>query len=168
MENDIEAYGIHTGVQKVMCDTSVLFPPTTRKILVGAAVDGLFDFYWSPWIVAELNRTLTWNWIKKRRGSEDECSESSNKMMRHILPFFRTIDPLPPYEDGKDVIPDLNDLPIWAAAKLAHVDFLVSNNTKDFPFINTSRQYVYEGIEWITAKDFINRFILINANGQRL
>lgn len=146
---------------KVFCDTSVLVPFQTRKILVSAAAGGEINPYWSPWILAELNRVLTWKWIVKDKGSEKECSIQSKKMMRYMLPYFRIVDPVPPYLDGKDVIPDPDDLPVWAAAKKINAKFLISNNTKDFPPANTEGLYIYEGIEWITAKKFIERFELV-------
>lgn len=150
----------NTGVPRVLCDTSVLIPPRSRKILVGAAANGFIRPYWSPWILAEFHRVLTWNWMKNEKGSESNCSIQSKKMMRIMLPYFRSVDPRPPYDDGQDVISDPDDLPVWAAAKKLRADYLISNNTKDFPPRDINDRYIYQGIEWITADNFFQQFEL--------
>lgn len=44
---------------RAVLDTSVLAPPRLRRELQVAAQADLFVGYWSPWIIAELNRVLT-------------------------------------------------------------------------------------------------------------
>jgi len=49
---------------RAVLDTSVLVPVRLREDLQLLAQAGLFTGIWSPWIVAELNRVLTWKWIR--------------------------------------------------------------------------------------------------------
>lgn len=46
-------------------DTSVLVSNQNREHLVTAAIEGLYTPIWSPWVIAELNRVMTWNWVRK-------------------------------------------------------------------------------------------------------
>lgn len=65
---------------RAVLDTSTLFRPTLRRDLQQAAQLGLFAGIWSPWIIAELNRVLTWDWIRRHgtdRESERECARQS-------------------------------------------------------------------------------------------
>jgi hypothetical protein len=57
----------------------------------------LYIGIWSPWIIAELNRVLTWDWIEHNRGSERACSLAAKKMMEFlvVVPRQRT-----PYQRG--------------------------------------------------------------------
>ena len=45
---------------RAVLDTNVLVPPGLRRDLQNAAQEGAFEALWSPWIIAELNRVLTW------------------------------------------------------------------------------------------------------------
>src|SRR5690242_18662678 len=49
---------------RAVIDTSALVTHGSRQRLQEAAEDQKFTAIWSPWIVAELNRVLTWRWIK--------------------------------------------------------------------------------------------------------
>lgn len=48
---------------RAVIDTSSLVGDTLRRDLQQAAQIGVFTAYWSPWIIAELNRVLVWRWI---------------------------------------------------------------------------------------------------------
>ena len=76
------------------------------------AVGQLYVGIWSPWIIAELNRVLTWDWIQRNRGSEHACSEAAKKMMELLLPAFELVNPLPPYPVAWPELNDLWDLPV--------------------------------------------------------
>lgn len=52
---------------KAICDTSALFSGRQRRYLLLAARENLYIPYWSPWIIGELYRVLTWDWIEKRQ-----------------------------------------------------------------------------------------------------
>ena len=138
---------------KALCDTSVLVPSGIRKKLVMSAELGLFTPYWSPWIIGELYRVLTYQ-LMDYQYSKQTISQLSKKMMLLMTPFFDVIDLKPPLPKGWLGKVDPDDIPIWAAAKLEEVNYVVSNNTRDFPPENEGR-YVYEGIEYITANNFL-------------
>jgi len=121
--------------------------------LIDAATDERITVFWSPWVIGELYRTLTWDWIKHGRGSESECSASSKRMMRVMLLYFRTVDPEPPFDVA--ACPDPDDMPIWKAAVQLQAHYLVSNNTNDFPPRGASGRHTYQCVEWITAADLL-------------
>jgi hypothetical protein len=43
-----------------------LVPAQLRVDLQSLAQDGAFTAIWSPWIIAELHRTLTWHWLARK------------------------------------------------------------------------------------------------------
>ena len=51
---------------RAVIDTSVLFSPRLRAELQELAFQGVFIAIWSPWIIAELDRVLVWQWIAER------------------------------------------------------------------------------------------------------
>ncbi|HVA91841.1 MAG TPA: PIN domain-containing protein, partial [Chloroflexota bacterium] len=51
---------------RAVLDTSVLVPAWLRVDLQSLAQDGAFTAIWSPWIIGELHRTLTWHWLARR------------------------------------------------------------------------------------------------------
>ncbi|HXT36076.1 MAG TPA: hypothetical protein VN837_10895, partial [Chloroflexota bacterium] len=51
---------------RAVIDTSVLFAPSLRAELQELAFQGMFVAVWSPWIIAELDRVLVWQWITDR------------------------------------------------------------------------------------------------------
>src|SRR5690242_19336865 len=57
--------GVSTAPLRAVLDTSALVPSRMRRELQVAAQAGLYVGYWSPWIIAELNRVLTWRWIQR-------------------------------------------------------------------------------------------------------
>ena len=102
-------------------DTSSLFGPRLRRDLQQAAQLGMFTAVWSPWIIAELNRVLTWHWIERTEGdlsqaSKDDCSVAAKTMMELLLSTFALVTPTPPYPPAWDSLDDVWDFPTWAAA----------------------------------------------------
>jgi hypothetical protein len=87
-----------------------------------AAQLGAFVGIWSPWIIAELNRVLTWRWIAKN-GAEDrsqrECSKSAQAMMEILLPSFELVPALPPYPPAWESLTDQWDIPFGQPPKRA-------------------------------------------------
>lgn len=83
---------------RALLDTSVLVPVRTRIALLGAARSGVFVAVWSPWIIAELNRVLTWLWLERTGGvlspaNQRACSNAANAMMVLLLDAFVLVDP---------------------------------------------------------------------------
>jgi predicted nucleic acid-binding protein len=152
-------------VIRSVLDTSVLVPPHLRRELQIAAQAGLYTAYWSPWVIAELNRVLTWRWIRRipagtsapdlSRANERRCSEAAHTMMELLLPTFRLVETLPPYPPAWEALKDRWDHPVWAAAKACGARYVVSENTSDFPPAQADGTRTHEGIEYVTGDAFL-------------
>ena len=140
-------------------DTSSLVPPRQRRDLQESAQLGLFTALWSPWIVAELTRVLTWRWLERdgdfSRGNWDRCGAAAKEMMTFLLATFETVAPVPPYPVAWEGLRDAWDWPIWAAAKDGNAQYVVSENRRDFPPRQPDGHHRYEGIEYLTGHDFL-------------
>src|SRR5579884_1911621 len=93
--------GHGTGFRAVL-DTSVLVPAAMREDLQALAQAGFFTGIWSPWIIAELNRVLTWKWIRTAQGdlsraNEKACARAAKRMMEVLFATFELVHPQPPY-----------------------------------------------------------------------
>jgi hypothetical protein len=62
---------------RAVLDTSVLVPAALRQDLQSLAQANLFTGIWSPWIIAELNRVLTWRWIRAAKGDLSRANEQA-------------------------------------------------------------------------------------------
>jgi len=162
-------------VIRAVVDTSVLVPARSRAELQGLAQDGAFTAIWSPWIVSELYRALTWQWIESTTfnvtianggivtacdlttANWKRCGESAKRMMEILLstPNWELVDPRPPYPPAWDTLDDVWDYSIWAAAVAGGAHYVVSNNTHDYPPVGADGRHVHEGIEYIRGADFI-------------
>lgn len=147
---------------RAVIDTNVLVPVGTRRAVQEAAEAGLIVALWSPWIVAELNRVLTWNWIDWSHGDTSAtnwraCSAAAATMMNFLLASFETVDPRPPYPDAWPGLADPGDHRVWAAAVHSEGSFVVSDNTRDFPPSDADGRFRWAGIEYLTAAEFLRR-----------
>lgn len=139
-------------------DTSVLVSNLNREHLVTATYENLYRPVWSPWIVAELNRAMTWNWVRNKGLKErEQWSRRYKDMMSLLTGAFACVDPKPPWQQAWPELNDADDLPIWATAKFVGADYIVSGNTDDFPPENSVGKHVWEGIEYILVPDFLIR-----------
>jgi hypothetical protein len=87
-------------VPRVLVDTSTLFTIRYRKQLTTLAAEGTIIAIWSPWIVAELNRILTWAWLDRHGDTprtRRACSAAAKTMMLAMEPNFLAVVPQPPY-----------------------------------------------------------------------
>jgi hypothetical protein len=146
---------------RAVVDTSSLVPFALRRDLQVAAHEGLFAAIWSPWIVAELNRVLTWRWIARHgddlsAASEQACSAAAKAMMTILLPVFTLVNPLPPYPLPWAALRDQWDIPIWAAAVAGQAQYVVSENRHDYPPVEADGRYRYQGIEYLSGADFLD------------
>lgn len=138
-------------------DTSVLVSNANRECLITAAYENLYRPIWSPWIIAELNRVLTWNWIRKKGLKEkDQCSRRHKNLMSLLTGAFECVDPKPPWQQAWPELTDLDDLPIWTTARFVGADYIVSGNTNDFPPEDVFGKHTWEGIECILIQDFMD------------
>ena len=160
---------------RAVLDTSVLVPPRLRRDLQNAAQEGVFIALWSPWIIAELNRVLTWKWVERTvvlAGRDDSsiacdlspanwsrCSAAATAMMEILVATFEVVAPRPPYPAAWDSLADPQDVPIWAAAIDGRAQYVVSDNRRDYPPRQEDGRHVYQGIEYLSGNDFLDRLV---------
>lgn len=133
---------------------SCVFPNTRRWLIpiTQLAAGGFVLPIWSPLILAESNRVLTWLWIK-RNGKEtkdaawNRCSAAAKFMFSQLTLYFRVVDDCPPQADlWKDSPPDEWDSPLWAAAQRSEAQFIVTSNLQDGPPEGADGVQEYAGI----------------------
>jgi hypothetical protein len=122
---------------------------------------------WSPLIIAEVNRLLTWLWLKRAHGDQSEaawkrCSDDSKAWFSTMTTVFRVIDDHPPYEQTwSDEPADAWDIPIWTAATRAQHRFrgapifIVTDNLKDGPPKDKHGLQHHRNIGFIHPNDFV-------------
>jgi hypothetical protein len=148
---------------RAVIDTSSLVGYGLRRDLQQAAQIGAFEAFWSPWIIAELNRVLVWRWIKDRTGNdlsrsnERACGEAAKAMMSLLLATFDLVNPLPPYPPPWETLTDVWDHPIYAAAVASRAHYVISENMHDYPPRNAEGVHRYHGIEYLTGQRFLDR-----------
>ncbi len=146
---------------RAVLDTNVLWPPSVRARLVQAIDAGRFEGVWSEWIVAELWRGLVLDWLDRRGDtpqSRREMSRSANEMMRILGPRLTLVS-----FTGTSASPwpklEANDHPIFATAVASGADYVVSDNTRDFPPGRSGEggEVVYEwrGVTYVTSDAFL-------------
>lgn len=160
---------------RAVLDTSVLVPARLREDLQSLALDGAFMAIWSPWIIGELHRTLTWHWLARkaiRVTSTDgdpvtacdvsaanwlRCGRMAKQMMEILLatPNWVLVDPRPPYPTAWETLADAWDYPIWAAAIAGQAAYVVSDNVRDYPPPGSDGRHMHDGVEYISGADFI-------------
>ena len=160
---------------RAVLDTSVLVPAWLRVDLQSLAQDGAFTAIWSPWIIGELHRTLTWHWLARRAShvitsAGDpvtacdvsvanwlRCGMMAKQMMEILLatPNWELVDPRPPYPTAWETLADVWDYPIWAAAIAGHAAYVVSNNMRDYPPAGADGRHVYDDVEYISGANFV-------------
>jgi predicted nucleic acid-binding protein len=146
---------------RAVIDTSSLVPFILRRDLLVAAHEGLFTAIWSPWIIAELNRVLTWRWIARHGddispATQQACSAAAKAMMTLLLPAFTLVNPLPPYPIPWATLRDQWDLPIWAAAVAGQAQYVISENHHDYPPREEDGRHRYQGIEYLSGEEGIS------------
>lgn len=146
---------------RIVVDACV-FPQTKRWIIpiLDAAKAGYVTPYWSPLIIAESNRVLTWLWLK-RHGREftdrswRECSADFKKMFAHLTEVFQVIDDRPPAPQTWDRPSDPWDIPIWTAAKRCEATFVITDNLADAPPENVDGLQVFDGVYFVHPDEFL-------------
>lgn len=114
---------------------------------------------WSPWIIAELHRVLTWRWIERTSGdlslaNQRACSRAAKSMMRLLLATFELVDSRPPDPVAWKELADEDDLPIWATAVKGGATHVVSNDRHHYP-PEADGRHVYGGVEYLSATAFL-------------
>lgn len=75
--------------------------------------------------------------------------------MAIMLPTFELATPLPPYPPAWEGLRDASDEPIWAAAKAANADYVVSENRRDYPPPAPDGRHTHDRIEYLPADGFL-------------
>ena len=142
-------------------DTSALVPKGHRRNLEEGARGGTFLVLWSPGIIGDLYRVLTWRWLARTRDfstlNELRCSRSAKAMMDVLVRSFEIVAPVPPYPPAWPSLTDSDDFPVWSATKIGGARYVVSENSRDFPPRGPDGRHVYEGIEYLPARAFLER-----------
>ncbi len=147
---------------RAVLDTNVLYSHTRRVALVELARLGRFEGIWSSWIVAELNRVLTWQWAERHGlGAEAQrrASTEAKAMMTHLLAAFTIVDPPFPHPVPWPELADSWDIPIYGTAVTAGAAYVVTDNVRDAPppTAETGRR-VWNRVEYVTYREFMNLF----------
>jgi len=146
---------------RAVLDTSTLVPSGLRRSLQQSAQRGAFVALWSPWIIGELYRVLTWQWLERTQdfstANQVACSRSAKAMMTLLIATFEIVAPVPPYPHAWDTLPDIDDHPIWAAARASGAQYVVSENTRHFPPPDAVGLHLHEGVEYLRAGAFLDR-----------
>jgi len=116
---------------RAVVDTSSLVPSWLRINLQQAAEIGAYTAIWSPWIIAELNRVLVWRWIKDR--TDNDLSASNEHRCSQSAKA------------------------IWATAVEGKAQFVISENTHDYPPRQANGRYTHEDIEYLSGQAFLDR-----------
>lgn len=158
-------------LRRAVIDTSVLFSPWLRAELQELAFQGAFAAFWSPWIVAELDRVLVWHWITDRThgdlspANQRACGQAAKRMMTLLLSAFDVVNPRPPYPPAWETLTDADDHPIWAAALVSGAQYVVSDNVNDYPPRQPDGRCVYQGIAYISGHDFLDLLLADFGDG---
>lgn len=146
---------------RVVVDACV-FPRTRGWIgpILDAAKAGYIIPYWSPLIIAESNRVLTWLWLKRRGGdfsepSWERCSVDFKRMFARLTEVFRVVEDCPTASPPWDEPSDPWDIPIWTAAKRCEAHFIITANLTDGPPPNAEGDQKFEDITFIHPDQFL-------------
>jgi len=142
---------------------SCVFPHVRRWLepLIDYARAGYLEPIWSPWIIAETNRLLTWLWLERVGGQQTgstwaECSRAAKRVFARLTQVFRVVDDHPPHELlWTDEPADEWDVPVWNAAVRARARFIVTENVKDGPPPDRNGIRMHGGIFFVHPDDFL-------------
>ena len=108
---------------------------------------------WSPLIISEVNRLLTWMWLQRHDGEQTAstwtaCSEASKRWFEIMTAVFRVADGCPPPEQAWSSQRDSWDVPVRSAAKRSGAHVVVTDNLRDGPPADDDGRRVFEGVVW--------------------
>jgi predicted nucleic acid-binding protein len=117
---------------KVFIDTCVLFPTLTRELLIGFARAQMFEPLWSVEVLGEWRGVA----ITTKKYQPDPEIE------RLVEAFPSALVAYVPETLLRLSLPDLNDVPILAAAIDGGADELLTFNSRDFPSRTLARHAI--------------------------
>ncbi|MCC6864457.1 MAG: PIN domain-containing protein [Rhodobacteraceae bacterium] len=111
---------------RVVLDACVLYPSVLRDLLLGAAAQGLYQPRWSERILEE------WAWATLKLGVKQEAAARNEiTIMKRVFPSCMVQSV--PYIEARLLLPDPNDIHVFAVAIHSQADAIVTFNAKDFP-----------------------------------
>lgn len=147
---------------RAVLDASALFGVTNRRDLTNAARDGAYQGFWSAYSIEELARALTEQYWRRTTWSQAEhriLSGLARQMMALMVPVI-TVTAAHPFIaqwDGSDP----GDAHLLGAGIAASVQYIVSENTRDFPPANGDGHHGWAGIRYVTVETF---FAILNGD----
>lgn len=126
---------------KVILDANVLYPFTVRDTLLRATALGLYQAYWSDFILDEVERNLTKNGVMDAQKAQQLRGAMTDAFPEAAVSGFEALIDAMPNDD--------KDRHVAAAAVKAGAQVIVTNNVKDF-------EQLPDGIEVQTADEFLS------------
>jgi hypothetical protein len=126
-------------------DANVFGQTTLLDLIVAASKNGRVMIIWSPLIISEVSRLLTWRWIKRHGDDLSEwarrqCSVDLKRWYAHVAVHFHVVEDRPPLEPMWTETPrDPWDQPVWTAAVRAKALYagalvlVITSNLRDGP-----------------------------------
>ena len=154
---------VRSRVQPLLAvvDTNVFPRRAWMDPIIKAVTGGTLVAIWSPLIISEVNRLLTWLWIRRHGGDLSEssrrrCSVDFKKWYESLAVHFRVIEDRPPLEAMWTNEPrDPSDAPIWTAAVRLHRLYpascvlVITDNLKDGPPPDSRGLQLHENVLYI-------------------
>ena len=148
-----------SALPRAVLDTNVLYSHTRRTTLVGLVRLGRFEAIWSSWIVAELNRVLTWRWAERYgndTATQRRASVAAKEMMTYLLASFTPVAPPLPHPIPWPELTDIWDVPVYATAIAAGATFVVTDDLRHSPPRDPAmKRRIWNGVEYLTYNHFV-------------
>ena len=147
---------------RAVLDASALFGVTNRRNLTNAARDGAYQGFWSAYVIEELARALTEQYWRRTPWSHAEhrtFSDLAKRMMTLMVPVITmtAAHPFIAQWPGSDP----GDAHLVGAGLAASAQYIVSENTRDFPPANGDGHRYWAGIRYVSVETF---FALLNGD----
>ncbi|MBA2355398.1 MAG: PIN domain-containing protein [Acidobacteria bacterium] len=152
------------GSLRTVVDANVFARRDWMQAVRRAAEDGRIVPFWSPAIIAEVVRVLTWLWIRRNGGEVSEWARRAHSVEAHrwfssMTDLFHVVEDRPPLAASwSDPMRDPHDAPIWTAAVRARAALVVTDNLRDGPPLGGDGLRSWRGIVYVSPDDLI-RFL---------
>jgi hypothetical protein len=142
----------------VLVDASAFGRRAWIQAMIDAAEAGHVRLYWSATIIEEMARFRQLLWIRKWMvGGGTRLSvavrrrllEESHRWMDAVALHFHVVDDTSPHAPAWSDRRLPREAPIWAAARRAQVDVIISNNARTGPPPNEQDLQVFEDILYL-------------------
>jgi hypothetical protein len=156
-------------------DANIFLKADWMKTILDAVQDGVLIAVWSPLIISEVNRLLTWHWLRKNGADVGEparrrCSADFKKWYAKVAVHFHVVEDRPPLERmWTDAPRDPWDQPIWTAAVRTRMHLhtarimVITENLKDGPPPNQDGMQLHDDVLYIHPKQAV-RVIAVWTN----